>query len=92
MGWNLDREKVRSQYQEAAAFLRQAKGDEPAGLENLLGRPFRNPQYPDVPPARIEPQSSSGANYYLYLLSQLYEADVIDPGEFETLRARLYNR
>lgn len=41
MGWGIDHEKLRSQWGEWTRFLEVARGDKPAGLENMFGRVFR---------------------------------------------------
>jgi hypothetical protein len=46
MGWGLDKDKVHRQWEEWTRFTHQARGDQPAGLEDMLGRPFAIPAWP----------------------------------------------
>ena len=49
MAWGLDKDKLRRNAEEAKSFWQVARGNEPAGWENMTGRPFRVP--PAQPPA-----------------------------------------
>lgn len=46
MGWGLNKPKVRDQWAEWTRFTQMARGENPAGLEDMVGRPFRTPVYP----------------------------------------------
>lgn len=96
MGWKRDPEKFRRHVQEARTFWQIAQGDEPAGLEDVLGRPFLPPdgppqQYPDaVLPRPTGPgDTDSDMLFRLQQLAQLYEAGLLTPAEFETVKARI---
>ena len=84
MGWTYDRDKVKSQVDEFRMFIDKARGDEPAGVEDLLGRPFRHPaaDQPDVTP---QVQPATQVNYYVLQVAQLYEAGVIDSNQYNTI-------
>lgn len=86
MGWGLDKEKVNSQLGELGRFIKQARGEEPAGLEDIFGRPF---QAPEGPPVTVTPQPEIQVNFYLLQLGQLYEAGVISEEEFIAGRRRI---
>jgi hypothetical protein len=62
LGWNKD--KVRRNAEEAKIFFEVARGKEPAGWENVFGRPFRvpppapTPAPASPPPTAPTPQSA----------------------------------
>ena len=89
MGWSYDDEKVKSQWGEFKTFLDHAKNDEPAGISDLLGRPFRHPadDQPDVVP---QPQPAPQVNYYLLQVAQLYEAGVINQQQYNGIVQNFY--
>lgn len=96
MGWKRDPEKFRRHVQEAKSFWSMAQGDEPAGLEDLVGRPFLPPegppeQYPrDVLGGVTGPgDDRSDTLLRLQQLAQLYESGVLTPAEFQTLKGRI---
>lgn len=94
MGWKRDPEKFRRHLAEAKGFLGAATGDEPAGAEDLFGRPFLPPEGPPVTYQRDEVATSPGDErsdvlYRLQQLAQLYEAGVLSPAEFSAAKARV---
>lgn len=89
MGWNYDRDKVRSQIDEFKTFLGHARYDEPADLSDLVGRPFSVPRAAEPePPAK--PAVQVNVNFYLLQLNQMYEAGLIEEEEYVQIRRRLY--
>lgn len=97
MGWRYDPEKLRRHVEEARTFGRYARGKEPAGLEDLLGRPFLSPDgEPARYPAPVTPLPTGPGDYLrldaalrLQQIGQLYESGVISLSEFESLRDRV---
>jgi hypothetical protein len=87
MGWELDRPKVQSQWDEFQRFLTQARGDQPAGLGDIVGRPFEHPSQPAVTP---QPHATPEVNYHLLQVGQLYEAGVIDQRQYQTIINNFY--
>jgi hypothetical protein len=86
MTWNLDRDRARSQLDEAKRFWDQARNGDPAGTHDLFGRPFRTP---DGSEFRVEPHPDPYANYYLIHLAHLAEVGVISHSEFEMYQGRM---
>lgn len=73
-----------------------ATGNEPAALEDVLGRPFLPPEGPaaSYPPEVIAAPTGPGDDradllYRLQQLAQLYEAGVLTPAEFAAAKARV---
>jgi hypothetical protein len=96
MGWGLDKDKVRAQWGEWTRFQEVAQGDQPAGLDDMIGRPFRWPQgpeshetAPDEREIRLEPAGTPEANYALAQLAQLTETRVLTAQEFDVFQARV---
>jgi hypothetical protein len=94
MGWRLDKDKVRRQWEEASRFLEVARGDERAGLEDLVSRPFEPPSGPEEIYPRQALATSVGDEkletiYLLQSLGHLYESGVLAHGEFLAIRDRI---
>jgi len=94
MGWKRDPEKLRRHIEEAKGFWGVATGDEPAGLEDLVGRPFQPPEGPPVTYPRQEMPTSPGDDrsdvlFRLQQLAQLYEAGVLTQAEFTQAKSRV---
>ena len=94
MGWKRDPEKFKRHVDEAWGFLEQARGNEPAGYEDLLGRPFLPPKGPPMsyPPHVLGPgpgDDNSDVLFRLQQLAQLYEAGVLTPSEFQVAKRRV---
>jgi hypothetical protein len=89
MAWTYDADKVGSQWDEFRAFLDQARGDQPAGPGDLLGRPFRHPA-DDQPDVTLQPQPRPEPNYYLLQAAQLYEAGLINQQQYTTITNNIY--
>jgi hypothetical protein len=86
MGWKRDNAKVKSQWDEFKIFLDHARGDEPAGLEDIFGR--LNQATPADVPIQRQPQVEN--NYYLIQLAQLYEAGLISQQTLQSATTNIY--
>jgi len=93
VGWRHDPKLVRSHWAEAKEFFEVAKGDQPAGLEDLIGRPFRQPDPP--PPVQncpVVPQPVQPVEVNIYLLQaqQMLEANIINQQTYQQIIQRVY--
>lgn len=84
MGWRHDPEKVRRHVDEAKRFWDVARGDEPAGLKDLVGRPFQHPS-PSEPDVTPQPHPTPEVNLYVLQAAQLYEAGAINQQQFNLI-------
>jgi hypothetical protein len=87
VAWSHDSEKVQSQISEFHDFLNHARNDNPAGIGDLLGRPF---YHPTEPPVQLQPQPVVEPNYYLLQTGHLYEAGLINQQQFNTIVNNIY--
>jgi hypothetical protein len=84
MGWGYDRDKVQQHVDEAKTFLRYARGDERAGLEDMIGRPFKDrSELPEED--RPQPVEPVQVNIYMLHAQQLLEADLITVEQYSQI-------
>lgn len=96
LGWKYDPEKFRRHVTESKIFWDIARGDESAGVGDILGRPFLSPEGPPAtyPPDQVATANSPGDDpgdipFRLQQIAQLYESGVISHDEWGGLRARI---
>lgn len=95
MGWQKDPEKFQRHIDEAKIFWGIAKGDEPAGVGDILGRPFLPPEGPPMsyPPEVYAPTSPGDDRgdvlFRLQQLAQLYESGALTAQEFSAAKQRI---
>ena len=76
MGWKRDPEKFRRHVAEAKGFWGMATGDEPAGVEDIFGRPFLPPEGPPVTyePGEVNTSPGDERSDVLFRLQQLAQS------------------